>query len=109
MEGGNDTSNSAQFKGHNRDEFSFPQGPITRSKSKQIKSKLNLVVQDFITKKIRKEELKFQDNKFWSNDELEETNYVCRPKLSIYDDKPMWKMLTSLSISLQEPQLILQA
>ncbi|KAK8349749.1 hypothetical protein V6Z12_A06G163900 [Gossypium hirsutum] len=47
-----DTSNSAQFKGHNRDEFSFPQGPITRSKSKQIKSKLNLVVQDFITKKI---------------------------------------------------------
>ena len=67
------------------------------------------MVQDFITKKIQEEELKFQDNKFWSNDELEETNYVCGPKLSIYDDKPMWKMLTSLSISLQEPQLILQA
>ncbi|KAK5843691.1 hypothetical protein PVK06_006149 [Gossypium arboreum] len=99
VEEGNDTSNSAQFKGHNRDEFSFPQGPITRSKYKQIKSKLNLVVQDFITKKIQEEELKFQDNKFWSNDELEETNYVCGPKLSIYDDKPMWKMLTSLSIS----------
>ena len=65
------------------------------------------MVQNFITKKIREEELKFQDNKFWSNDELEETNYVCEPKLSIYDDNPMWKMLTSLSISLQEPQLIL--
>ncbi|KAK5819963.1 hypothetical protein PVK06_025001 [Gossypium arboreum] len=104
----NDTSNPTQFKAHDGYGLSFPQGPITRSKSKQLKSKLNLFVQGFIIKKFCEEKLKLQDDKLWSSirseDEFKRSKFVRGLKISIHDDKTVWNMLTSLSITLQEAQ-----
>ncbi|KAL4387763.1 hypothetical protein GQ457_09G017540 [Hibiscus cannabinus] len=49
-EGGNDTCTKAQDQAHEHDGLTFPLGPMTRAKSKQLKEKLHSTVQDFISK-----------------------------------------------------------
>ncbi|MBA0739691.1 hypothetical protein Gogos_012930, partial [Gossypium gossypioides] len=75
----NDASLKAQNQAHEHDGLKFSQGPITTSKSKQIRARLNETIQDFVTKaldthtteKENQDSLScFQENqetKSWSN------------------------------------------
>ncbi|KAK8708384.1 hypothetical protein V6N13_059426 [Hibiscus sabdariffa] len=47
-EGGDDTCPTRPIEG--KDGLTFPLGPITRSKSKQLRDKLNIIVQGFLSK-----------------------------------------------------------
>lgn len=83
----------SQFQTYGYDGLTLPQGLIRISKSKQLKTKFKLFVQDFIMKKFREEKLKIQDdalrNLIQSDNELEVTNFVCGLKILIHDDKPL--------------------
>ncbi len=43
-------SRKAQNQAHERDGLKLPQGPITRSKARQMRSKLNGTIQEFVSK-----------------------------------------------------------
>ncbi|MFQ6667549.1 hypothetical protein Gotur_033521, partial [Gossypium turneri] len=45
-----DTSHKGPTQAHERDGLKLPQGPITRSKARQMRMKLNGTIQDFISK-----------------------------------------------------------
>ncbi|MFQ6654339.1 hypothetical protein Gotur_025378, partial [Gossypium turneri] len=49
-EGGNDMSHKGPTQTQERDGLKLPQGPITRSKARQIRVKLNGTIHDFISK-----------------------------------------------------------
>lgn len=59
-------------------------------------------------KKFQEEELKLQDDELWSSiwskGELKGSKFVHGLKISIHDDKLMWKMLTSFGVTLQGVQ-----
>ncbi|MFQ6653175.1 hypothetical protein Gotur_024706, partial [Gossypium turneri] len=78
-EGGNDTSHKGPTQAQECDGLKLPQGPITRSKARQMRMKLNGTIQDFISKaldtytkeKENKDSLscfqEIQETESWSN------------------------------------------
>ena len=87
-----DTSHKGPTQAQERDGLKLPQGPITRSKARQMRSKLNGTIQEFVSKALDAytKERENQNFKYWES-------WSKTPNLAA---KAHWISITSINDSI---------